>query len=411
MLRTNSVLSAGRLPLVYPTPAIVHMQAYANGLTSFIPTLFAILDLVSREMVGFANSVERDANAERAAVGELIKWHKSGKFTLQDIAPSMTIPTPADRTPGEDTMAITKSKFVDFGINGEEQRGLANSVGVQALYNSEFAQALRALTNAVELDLAVEAATHGSRAAGIAGTTPFASGIGESAAVRKILDDNGAPGGGRSLIINSAAGMNYRSLNQLAKVNESGTEMTLRDGELMNLHGMSLKESGQLLGFTKGTNSGATTNNAGYAVGATVITLASAGTGTIKAGDIITFAGDTNKYQVKTGDADVSNGGSITLCEPGLLVAIPAATTAITTGASYLPNVAFSSDAMRLLARAPAKPAEGDARIDEYLLTDTRSGITYEVSVWAGNRMVSYQVGLSWGVKAVKEPHIALMLG
>ena len=72
----------------------------------------------------------------------------------------------------------------------------------------------------------------------------------------------------------------------------------------------------QIYNPTSGTASGATTNNAGYAVGATTITLASAGTGTILAGDVITFAGDTNQYNVVSGDADVSNGGTITLAAP-----------------------------------------------------------------------------------------------
>jgi hypothetical protein len=76
--------------------------------------------------------------------------------------------------------------------------------------------------------------------------------------------------------------------------------------------------------------SGATTNTAGYTIGATTITLASAGTGAIYVGDYVTFAGDTNKYKVATGDADVSGGGTIVLASPGLLKAIPTSATAIT---------------------------------------------------------------------------------
>lgn len=80
-----------------------------------------------------------------------------------------------------------------------------------------------------------------------------------------------------------------------------------------------------------GTGSGATTDASGYAIGVTgPIALASAGTGTILVGDVITFAGDTNPYMVLLGDTDVSDGGNITLQAPGLLVAIPAAPTAIT---------------------------------------------------------------------------------
>jgi hypothetical protein len=81
---------------------------------------------------------------------------------------------------------------------------------------------------------------------------------------------------------------------------------------------------------TNGTAAGATTDAAGYAIGATAITLAVAGTGTILDNDTITFAGDTTPYKVAVGDTNVANGGTITLQTPGLLQAIPASATAIT---------------------------------------------------------------------------------
>jgi hypothetical protein len=80
---------------------------------------------------------------------------------------------------------------------------------------------------------------------------------------------------------------------------------------------------------TNGTAAGATTNATGYAIGVTTILQAAAGTGTILAGDTVQFAGDTNRYRVKTGNANVAVGGNIVLLDP-LQVAIPAAATAIT---------------------------------------------------------------------------------
>jgi hypothetical protein len=80
----------------------------------------------------------------------------------------------------------------------------------------------------------------------------------------------------------------------------------------------------------KGTAVSATTDNAGYAIAATTITLASAGTGSILAGDYVRFSGQTTSYLVATGDASVAAGGTIVLAAPGLVAAIPAAPTAIT---------------------------------------------------------------------------------
>jgi len=88
----------------------------------------------------------------------------------------------------------------------------------------------------------------------------------------------------------------------------------------------------EILGLppVKGTASGATTDSAGYAAAATTITLASAGTGTILAGDYVRFAGQTTSYLVATGDADVSNGGTIVLAAPGLVTLLAASPIAIT---------------------------------------------------------------------------------
>jgi hypothetical protein len=416
----SKILNVRAAPLVLAAPlaapAIVHMEAYSNGLTNMIPTFYRVIDTVSRELTGFIPSVMINGDgAERVAIGQNISWHKSGKLTASDVQQQMTVDTPSDINPGTDTMTISKSRKVDFYMTGEDQRKLQSpGVGPAALAASTMAQALRTLVGEIEQDMAVEMYSAASRAAGTAGTTPFGSDIGATADVRKILDDNGAPPGLRAMVINTATASNMRKIGHLNKVNEAGDGMSLRQGELDNIHNFSIKESGCTLfrtGHTKGTASGATTNNAGYAIGATVITLASAGTGTILAGDHITFAGDTNKYVVASGDADVSNGGTITLCAPGLQVAIAASDTNITVGNSYMPNVAFSQDAGRLLIRPPSKPEQGDARIDEYIIVDPRSGLPFEVSLWAGQRMVVFQVAAAWGVKNVKEENTALLLG
>lgn len=78
-----------------------------------------------------------------------------------------------------------------------------------------------------------------------------------------------------------------------------------------------------------GTAVGATTDATGYAIGATTITLASAGTGAINVGNYIKFGSSSYAYLVTAGDADVSNGGTVTIAAPGLRVAIPTSATAI----------------------------------------------------------------------------------
>lgn len=394
-------------------PVQIHNSAYANTLNALIPDLYAALDVVSRELVGFIPSVNRNASAERAAVGQSVRYDVAPAMAGYDTTPAMNVPEPPDVTIPAQFMQITKSRAVPFGFTGEEQRGL-NAGGGPGYLSAQaglFAQALRTLVNELEVDVAVEAAANASRAYGTPGTTPFLTGTADTAQVRKILDDNGAPLTGRSLVINTTAGAAIRSNPQFNKVNEAGTQMTLRQGELLDIHGFSVKESHAAVNFVKGSAAAPTTNGAGYGVGATTINLAAASTGAIKAGDVISFAGDSNKYVVESGDTSVADGGSIKISAPGLRVAIPAAATAITLSPSYAANVAFADGAIQLVARAPAFPVEGDLALDRLTITDVRSGMTFEVSVWPGYRKVRLEVALAWGVKAVKREHIALLLG
>lgn len=401
--------------LARTAPSIVHTAAYANTLTPIVGDIYAALDVVSREMIGFTNSVTRNASAERAAVGQSITYPIAPEQEMTDIVPAMTPPTGYDNAFGVGTMALTKSKAVKWNFTGEEQRALNASPGPNFLSAQAMiiAQGFRKIANAVEADLAAEAAASASRAVGIAGTTPFASdSLADLAQLRKVLDDNGAPMTGRSAIINSTAGANLRTVKNLTRVNEAGTQMGLRDGELLDIFGFSIKETGQPVSHTKGTGAGATTNATGYAIGDTVITLASAGTGTIVAGDVVTFAGDANKYVVEIGDTSTANGGTITLAKPGLREAIPAAATAITVGNDYdAAGVGFSQDAMHLAMRPPARPTTGDLAVDSMLVTDQRSGITFEIAIYPGYRMMYGEIGLAWGVHASKSEHIALLLG
>lgn len=384
----------------------------ANTITSLFPDLYSALDVVSRELVGFIPAVNRDSTHERAAVGQTVRSFVAPASTASDITPAVTPPDDGDQTIGSTTLSITKARRVPVRWNGEQSLALNNGgPGVLNVRAQQFAQAMRTLCNEIETDLAA-LHVNASRAYGTAGTTPFASDLSDPAQLRKILADNGQWGSDMHLIIDTSAGAKMRTLAQLTKANEAADASMLRQGVLLDLHGFQIRESAQVKqGVTVGTAASATTNAAGYAVGATVITLASAGTGTLIAGDVITFAGDTNKYVVASGDADVSNGGTITLAAPGLRVAMSAATKAITVVAAAARNMAFARHSLQLATRAPALPDGGDAAVDRQIITDPRSGLSFEVAMYAQYRQMQYEISAAWGVGFTKAEAIALLLG
>jgi hypothetical protein len=229
----------------------------------------------------------------------------------------------------------------------------------------------------------------------------------------KILDDNGAPTSDRHLVVGTAAMANLRGKQSvLFKVSEAGTDQMLRDGTIGRLEGAAVHNSGQNVTTTKGTGTSYTTNSAGYAVGATVITLIT-GSGTIVAGDVVTFAGDTNKYVVQVG---VAAPGAITLNAPGLLQAIAASPTAITVGNNAAQNLLFDRNAVQLVTRSPQMPIGPDGvpmdmADDVMQVTDPITGMTFDVAVYRQFMQLVYHVRLAWGVAAVKSNHIAVLLG
>lgn len=383
----------------------------ANTLTNLIPTLIRSADTVSRELTGLISAVTLNATADQAALNQTITYPVVPSYGASDIAAAATGPDPADSSIGNASMSIAKSRSVTFYWTGEEQIGLSGLYAT--LMEAQFAQAMRTLANEVEADLAALYAG-ASRAYGTAGTAPFgtAGDYADGAQVRKILVDNGAPTSDLQLVLNTAAGANLRGKQGGRGVDLEGTPALLRQGVLQDIHGFQVRESAQIKDHTKGTNNGsAAVNNAGYAVGSTTLTLASAGTGTLVAGDVVTFAGDTNKYVVTTGDTDVSDGGSVVVGAPGIRIAMSAANKVITTGNSYAANLAFSRSAIHALIRQPAMPAGGDAADDVTSVTDPISGITFQVAMYRQRRRVAYEVGLAWGVKLVKPAHVAVLLG
>jgi hypothetical protein len=376
-----------------------------------MPDLYVALDTVSRELTGLIPAVTLDPSVARAAVGQKVRSFVAPAASAGDITPGVTPPDDGDQTIGNVEVEITKARRVPFRWNGEQSLGMNNNgPGVLNIQQNQIAQAIRTLVNEMEADLAALHATF-SRAYGTAATTPFgtAGDFQDASNVMKILKDNGAPGSDNHLILNTAAGAKLIGLQ--SRVDIQGQDSLLRQGVLLDTAGMSLRESGQIITSVAGTAASATTDNAGYAIGATVLTLASAGTGTLVAGDVVTFAGDTNKYVIVSGDADVSNGGTITLAAPGLRVAMSAATKAITVVAAAARNMAFNRSAIVLATRAPALPDGGDLAVDRTIVTDPRTGLSFELALYPQYRQMQYEISAAWGKQNVKPAHTAILLG
>lgn len=386
----------------------------ANTLTNLAADIYKAADMVGRELVGFIPAVTINGDATtQAAKGDTIRAAFTRTPTVSTTyAPSMTIPEGTDQTVDNKTMTLDTFANVQIPWTGEDIKHVNNGSGFETVYGDQIKQAMRAITNNIETAIGSAAYVASSRAFGSAGTTPFGSNFSEIAEVRQILVDNGCPmDGNLSLVINSLAGTNLRQLAQLQKANEGGGTDMLRQGTLLDLQGFMMRESAGVASHTKGAGTGYDFAAAGEAIGQTTLTVEGGmvnGTG-IKAGDVITHAGDSiNKYVVGTGTT--STGGDIVINNPGLRIAGVDANE-ITIGDNYTANLAFHRSCIELGIRPIAVPAGGDAAVDMMTVQDPWSGLVYTIALYKGYKKAMFEVSCLYGVKAWKSEHIATLLG
>ena len=384
----------------------------ANVLTNLAADIYKAADVVGRELVGFIPASTINANgSERAAKGDTVRASFTREASAVNVTESMTIPEGTDQTVDNKTLSITNARAVQIPYTGEDVLHLNNGIGFETVYGDQIAQAMRTLTNEMEADLAEEAYKNASRAFGTAGTTPFGSNFSEIAEIRQILVDNGMPAndGQCSLVLNTLAGTNLRQLAQLQQANTAGGTDLLRQGILLDLQGLGIRESAQVQSHTKGDGASYDTDlGATLAVGSQTIHV-DTGTGAFLAGDVVTFTGDTNKYIVGTGFAGDGD-GDIIINGTGLRATL-ADGVDVAIGNSYTANVAFHRRALELAVRAPAVPQGGDIADDAMTVQDPVSGLVFEVRVYKGYRKTMIEVAASWGVKAWKSDFIATLLG
>ena len=92
-----------------------------NNLNGLIPILYAALQVISRELVGFIPATSRNSTADQAGLNQIVRVPVTPETTLQDITPG-TPPTNGGTDFGYVDMAITNNKIAKPIVwNGDEQ--------------------------------------------------------------------------------------------------------------------------------------------------------------------------------------------------------------------------------------------------------------------------------------------------
>lgn len=375
----------------------------ANVFTALQPVLYGAAQEVSNEPFGVIGAINAQFDDKGVAIGDTVKVPVAPVASASDYTPAMTSAAGADATASTVDIQITANKNVSWHLTGEQLRSLQNGGTDGEWVRQMVAQGMRALRNLAEAAAALAIKQGASRAIGTAGTTPFASDINNIADLRKILADNGAPLADLQLVVDTAAGLNLRKLGIIQQAYQAGSDAERRSGNLLRQFGFAIAESAGIASHTKGTGASYVTSGS-TAVGVRDVALVT-GTGTVLAGDVVTFAADSvNKYVANVG---VAAPGTISLGRPGARVVIATAN-ALTVGNTYTPNMAFERNAVVGIMRPPVMPE--NPLIQKTLISDSK-GMTYLLVQIAGDGMATWRLHLAYGFKVVQSEHVALLLG
>ncbi|WP_039661541.1 MULTISPECIES: P22 phage major capsid protein family protein [Pantoea] len=375
----------------------------ANNLNQLIPDLYESLDIVSRELCGFIPSITLDASAERAALNQPIRIPVTPASDAEDVKPGQLPPDDGDQDIGNVPLAITKSRMVPFRWEGEQQKGIKSGPGYRGIRRDQVTQAMRTLVNEIEVDLG-QLFRRASRATGATDKVPFEHTLTDTAQLRKILTDNGAPLSDLQCVIDTTAGAALRTMAQLTKANEAGTTALRAQGTLLELHGFTLRESaGVAMHASDSAAVEKLTLENDLVPGETVLSIKTPQK-VASPGDVL-VAGN-HKYLIES----VPSGGGFTILAPGLREKLQKGSE-VKIISKFTANFAFSRSAVILATRAPALPEEGDMADDRIMITDPRTNMSFEVSMYKQYRRVRYEIAAAWGCQNIKPEHTAVLMG
>lgn len=383
----------------------------ANTLTALAPTLYSVAQTVAQEPVGILSSISLNFDNKGVAEGDSVTVPIAPAASVSTYTPAMTTTAGTDKVASSTTVTISANEHVSWHLTGEQMRSLENGDNDREWVRQMIAQGMRALRNSAESAAATAIYKNASRAVGTAGTTPFASSIDVIPELRKILYDNGAPLADLQLILDTSAGLNARKLAIIQQADQAGSDVERRSGQFLRQFGFMIKESAGIQTHTKGTGANYDIIAAGEAIGQTILSLEGGNSGTILAGDVVTFAGgatDANKYVVTSGGtATGAASGTITIGNPGLKVAKVDADE-MTIGNSYTANLAFERNAVVGIMRPPLIPPS--PLINQLMISDD-NGLTYLLCEIVGDGMKTWRLHLCHGFKVVQSEFVALLLG
>jgi len=302
-----------------------------------------------REFLVMPMLCARDFSEDFTDLGDTVQIKKPVVYEAKDFKPGDTV-VAQDINEESALVKLDKIATVDLNLNILEA---ANNWSEEKLRTEFIDPAAVAIAEKINRAGLMEYVNI-PNILGTAGTTP--SSMNDLAAARKFLNKAKAPLGNRYAIWDTEADAEFTKMANLFKVNEAGTNETLREGQIGRVYGLDNYMTQAIEEHTPGATGTPLIDGAATA-GASVIHVDGLTTA-FTVGDMFTIAGDNTIYTVnKVGDLST---GEMDINITPALQANAADNAAITVGAAATNNLVFHRDAIVFVTR-PLPRAAGEA--------------------------------------------------
>lgn len=372
----------------------------ANDFTNVLPKLLAQMLPALRANSILPRLVNRDFDSVAADPGATINVPLPPVPVISDVTAAITPPANADHTPSTVAVNLSNWKEGAFYLTDKEQREVMDGYVPRTM-----AVFMAGLVDAIDLSILTAMDVGAATALGTAGTAPLAT-LALAIDPMTKLNEHKVPMNDRHVVINAAAHANALALSGFSDMQFTGDVSAMTAGTFGGNSRIGAKWwlDQNIASHVNGSNNGAYQTNGTAAIGATSITV-DTGSGTGKAGDVITFAGDTNRYVVA---ADFSSGATtITINSPGLKAA-QADNVVISIIAAHKSNFAFQRDSIVFVSRAFAPSAS--AQLSQ-VLSDPVSGLNVRLEVTRQHKQDRWSIDGLWGTKVVRPDGIIKIMG
>lgn len=365
-----------------------------------------------RQRVIMPRLVNLDYSTDAASKGDVINVPIPAAATAAAVTPSNTPPTPASKAPTVIQVPLDQWEHSDFHLTDKE---LGQIEKTKHFLPMQAEEAIKALANSVNQEIwSKYTGIYGYT--GTAGTTPFAAAanIVDATNLRKILNKQLCPKSDRRVVLDYDAEANALALAPFRDVSQSSDRSLIIEGEIGRKFGMEWFADDHVPTHTKGTLSNGTDPSAEvdgiHAIGAESVALANTVlTGTLVAGDIISFAGHSQTYVVTALATAAANAIAAVGIAPALTTAL-ADNEVMTLKGSHVVNLAFNKFAFAFATR-PLVQTVADLQLGSKMMSmqDPASGIVLRLEVSRQYKQTVWDFDILWGSKLVR-PELAARL-